>query len=496
MSIVLRMRGHWEAVDLGAAMVRTWWLPVYGAWLAIVIPIALAANVIFLAWPSVAFFLVWWLKPLYDRVVLSVVARAVFGDIPSLRATLANFKVDVLRSDLVGGLFTLRRFDLSRTFNLPVSQLEGQRGSAARNRERVLGRQSGNQASGLIIACALFETMLVLSLTAVIDLFTPAALHAETNLPAAFRYLWGGEAQLWAQLLTNALFVTAMSVVEPMFVASGFALYLNRRTTLEAWDLELGFRVMAARQAARSHAARAAAVILALALSPWIAISPNQAYAAQSDSKSVIKEILAAPEFQEHRTEQVWKAKATSSQPADSDWLQWLGRQFLSLGHAVAEIARIGIYALLAVALFLAIRYLARELPNWRMQWHTRGPRAAPPEVLFGLDVRPAALPADLAKVAARLADTDPAAALSLLYRGALATLIHRDRLSVEPGDTEGDCVRRVERWAPASLGGYFRRLVDAWSHAAYANRIPNIATVQALCADYGQHFDQPAELA
>ena len=34
----------------------------------------------------------------------------------------------------------------------------------------------------------------------------------------------------------------AMSIVEPFHVAAGFSLYLNRRTELEAWDLELAFR--------------------------------------------------------------------------------------------------------------------------------------------------------------------------------------------------------------------------------------------------------------
>ncbi len=29
---------------------------------------------------------------------------------------------------------------------------------------------------------------------------------------------------------------------EPVYVACGFSLYLNRRTVLEAWDLELVFR--------------------------------------------------------------------------------------------------------------------------------------------------------------------------------------------------------------------------------------------------------------
>ena len=34
----------------------------------------------------------------------------------------------------------------------------------------------------------------------------------------------------------------AICVVEPLYVAGGFGLYLNRRTELEAWDIEIAFR--------------------------------------------------------------------------------------------------------------------------------------------------------------------------------------------------------------------------------------------------------------
>jgi hypothetical protein len=109
--------------------------------------------------------------------------------------------------------------------------------------------------------------------------------------------------------------------------------------------------------------------------------------------------------------------------------------------------------------------------------------------VLFGLDVRPEALPEDLAQVAAAAAESDPRLALSLLYRGALATLIHRDRIDFADGDTEIGCVRRIDRAAPTPLGAYFRRLVRAWSEAAYAQRFANAASIRALCEEWQVHF-------
>jgi hypothetical protein len=41
--------------------------------------------------------------------------------------------------------------------------------------------------------------------------------------------------------LTFAYFVVVL-FLEPFYVAAGFAMYLNRRTQLEAWDIEQEFR--------------------------------------------------------------------------------------------------------------------------------------------------------------------------------------------------------------------------------------------------------------
>jgi hypothetical protein len=37
-------------------------------------------------------------------------------------------------------------------------------------------------------------------------------------------------------------YVVAVLFLEPFYVAAGFAMYLNRRAELEAWDIEQEFR--------------------------------------------------------------------------------------------------------------------------------------------------------------------------------------------------------------------------------------------------------------
>ena len=50
-----------------------------------------------------------------------------------------------------------------------------------------------------------------------------------------------------------------MSAIEPLYVACGFALYLNRRTQLEAWDIDLAFRRLRSAAAGAGQGAAGAA---------------------------------------------------------------------------------------------------------------------------------------------------------------------------------------------------------------------------------------------
>jgi hypothetical protein len=42
--------------------------------------------------------------------------------------------------------------------------------------------------------------------------------------------------------LGNLVYLLVVGLLEPFYVAAGFAMYLNRRVELEAWDIEQEFR--------------------------------------------------------------------------------------------------------------------------------------------------------------------------------------------------------------------------------------------------------------
>lgn len=488
-TIALRARTQWEAVDLGATMLRAWWRPVYGAWFAVVLPLAVVLHVVFAEHAWLALLLLWWLKPFYDRVVLHVLAQAVFGAPPRVGETLARLPAIVRSSGLAGGL-TWRRLDPVRSFNLPVRQLELQSGKQARARERLLGRRAAGQATGLLYACLTFELILILSLHLCRDLVTPAAVPSTLTFESFFRDLFGFDETPAAAIMQNAFALAAMAVVEPLYVASGFSLYLNRRTALEAWDLELAFRRMA--QDGPADARSPAAAVAVCALAALLFAPAQQAWAGEPppDSRTLIREVLAAPEFEEFRKDKVWQPRNAQPRSRADKPDTTLAEILAAIARTLSDLSRLGAYVALAVFLVFALRFLIRAAARWesgKAKAEPDGP--APPRTLFGLDVSLESLPADLAGLAAQAADRDPRFALSLLYRGALATLMHRDRVPIDAGDTEGDCLQRVQRLQAADLAAYFGRLVGAWSQTAYAGRAPDISAVRSLCEDWPRHF-------
>src|SRR5262249_11480169 len=138
---------------------------------------------------------------------------------------------------------TWRRLDPLRAFHLPVRQLEGQRGPSARSRERVLGRRAAGTI-GLLATCSMFEWVVAFALGMSIELFTPGSLETDFGRSAFLRNPFDADENEPLALLSKAFYIGAVALIEPLYVAGGFALYLNRRTSLEAWDLELSFRRM------------------------------------------------------------------------------------------------------------------------------------------------------------------------------------------------------------------------------------------------------------
>ena len=82
LTLVLRPRGGFQAADLGMGLVRANARVIWLAWLALVLPVALALNLAgwYLDMLWLAGLLLWWLKPVFERIPLYVISRAAFGE--------------------------------------------------------------------------------------------------------------------------------------------------------------------------------------------------------------------------------------------------------------------------------------------------------------------------------------------------------------------------------------------------------------------------------
>jgi hypothetical protein len=453
-ALELRPRSAWEAMDLGLAMLQRWWRQVYFP--HIVMTGATLGLALLAAWqldkPWLALVLLWWLKPAYDRLVLHVLSRAVFGEVLGTRAALGAAR-DWLASGLLMAL-TLGRLDLARSFNLPVRQLEGQRGAAARERRGVLGRRARGNAVWLTVVCLHFEAVLYWSFGTAATLLLPASGLDTRDFFDALR---SGEAWTYADVVAYA---AAILVLEPFYVAAGFALYLNRRTLLEGWDLEVALRRLAA---------RFASLLLVIGFSVMV-ITPQTAWA-QKDPKKEMAEVLKAPEFPHERDAMRWVPRNAKDEPVRP-------RGF-GLGRWVAEVARLVLWALVVAVAAYALWKLAQALPAWR-----RAPPIEPyrpPAALFGMELAPESLPADVPGMALQLLQQGRTReALALLYRGSLSRLVHERGVQLAASHTE----QEVLSLAPSP---YLQGLVDAWRACAYAQRLPAREAVAALAAGYAR---------
>jgi hypothetical protein len=513
LAVQLRPRGGWEAIDLGFQMAREWWRPIWTIWLALYVPAAVACLLIF-EHKGYAVLVLWWLKPLFDRAVLHTASRSVFGEKPSALATLRAWR-EWIGPGLIRDL-TLYRFDTARSFALPVSQLEKQRGRAGMRRRAALGRRMRSYAVWLTLACMHLELLAMYSLKAFTAMLAPAAGDLVPD-PDQFDspYAWFDSLGSWAWT-DAAYYVGAVTLAEPFYVAAGFALYLNRRAILEGWDIELALRRLDERLRSSARAIAASLTIIVPALTSigfgaLLLLGPaplhaeeegpapsrpaatcpapegwHQALSEPTPARQAADAVFESPEFSRHKEITRWRYLGDDAERKNQP-RPGFGEFWRNLSLLLGEIGEKAIWLLAAFLVVLALYHLRRFVPQWLARENLR---YRPPAALFGLDVTPESLPEDIAGAAAALAgEGRMREALSLLYRGTLSALVHRREIALGAGDTENDCLRAVRQKLPQQTAEYFGSLVRAWQDVAWAARQPDAARIDALCREWDAHF-------
>lgn len=227
-----------------------------------------------------------------------------------------------------------------------------------------------------------------------------------------------------------------------------------------------------------------AETVLHTPTSPPVSQPPSYAAKLRSDAEAVLK----GPDF--HQLE-------SGTQPVPRPWLKkWLSREkkeeetttapnFSGMAKILKILVVVTLILLLLWLLWRGYQWLAPQLGSeqkLRRHGHIREAESqALPEN--------AALPERISDTAARAWQAgDASAALSLLYRGAVAALASRHALSLPSGATEGDYQRLLRRSGRHELASGFNAIAEAWIAQAYANRRP--ADFSRLLQVYRQHFE------
>jgi hypothetical protein len=240
----IRLRSSWEAVDLGFTMVQRWWRSIYPPLIIFNLLIFLLAVLLVPAqYYLYVMLFFWWVKPYSHRLILHILSQKLFNNDLSTGQALRDIPA-IFRGNIFGAI-TFRRFSFSRGFNLPLWQLEKIKGKARAKRQDLLLGAVHSEAIWLTIGLFLIEIILTFSLLGLFLLFVP-----ESHFESFTRHFFTPELGLvegWVTLVISAFYIAVTLLIEPFYIAANFALYINRRTQLEAWDIELSFRKMAAR---------------------------------------------------------------------------------------------------------------------------------------------------------------------------------------------------------------------------------------------------------
>lgn len=494
-AIVLRPRRPRETLDLGVAMFRRWWRPIMLAWLFTGLPVALLVSFVAQSfwWTALVLLL---LEPAFERVTLFVISRAIFGSVPDPGSC-----VRALPKVWGSSLFTTylgHRISTVRTVIAPVSQLEGLRGSARRQREALLARRLGGAPLAMSLALRLIQLALVLAAVALLTLFVPAEHMPDPDELLELRA--AGELG-WLPWFVLASWIVAHGFTTALGAVCGFALYIQRRTDLEGWDVEVAFRRIAERLTRRrpdvlTRAGAALLVCLSVALGGRAEAAPGPATAEQPSAsqgeqdtrspKDVVAEVLAHPDFEtsEQRTE--WRLPFERDD--ESGAAPWGAGVLAALLEVVLWAAVVGLGA-------VALYHLARSAGWIQVTAVAPKPALSPVHAVLGLDVRPESLPADVPGTVLGLwGGGAHAEAIGLLYRATLARLAQRDGVEFAASDTERDCQRRAQDALPVERSkeklAALADTTSAWLLTAYSDQRPRDEEVARLCREWSTHFD------
>ncbi|MCO7224677.1 hypothetical protein [Pleionea sp. CnH1-48] len=511
MTAKVRPRSGWEALALGFRMAHHHWRSLWGIWFAVTLIPVLLPLIFF---PEYGFWIIvgfWWLKPLWERPLLHFTSRALFGEYPSIKDTLKS---------LPGYFFvqwfptlTYRRLGFTRSMDAAVIQLEGLSGQRRSRRIQTLHMQASGAGSWLTLLLFFLHFVVYFNLVLMVIWFVPEhylewllkqlgnklALESDGIFTLVRELIWT-DTVMAVQVSQVLIHYLVISFISPFYVTGGFALYINQRTILEAWDIELTFKQLRQRidekEKKRKKSALIASCCLALVLS--VGIAPGDSLAEEPEvekvsieheqAKQTIEEIIESEAFNKTVTKKRHFFDfdvEEDKEIADLSGFSGFGKSLAFIFEILLWCGAFGLIVWLIVK-FSESKYLSSSFKRGKK-------KKAKPDVLFGLEINEESLPDSPADEAWTLwQQGECRAAMSLLYRATLFQLIESHHCEFEDGYTELECVRIVDSVVDKNVASFFSELTQSWRVFAYAHQPPGNSLMQSLCLRWNGMFLTP----
>jgi hypothetical protein len=472
-ALALRRRGGWEAADAGILL---WRKNFFHFILIFALPVWVTAFALRLVPENfhwVSWLGLWWLKPLFDRLVLHVISVRFFTDKEESPRLMQGLGGDVIRG-LLGDL-TWRRFSPARAAGMPLRILE-------RLKAKQYRRRKGTLAAGGINFC-----VLVTALCLVLEWFLLGSeivffrMAVEMFIPNLFETLT--ENYIDTEIFIFAAYCFNYILIESIYVCMGFCIYINSRVEVEGWDIQLLFRRFSgvkvvlllccfflffsppAVSAETPDSEAGMEVLEDVQDEPQKNYFPESFIPAESIPMETLKEILDSDDF--GGTKESWGIRLKNQDEKDIDTpdidlAPWAKR----IKEIFAFILRLLVILIIAAgAVFVIIRLLKLRkfsVPYLRKKGRFReNPMVSPED------------PARLFEKAEELYSSgEVREAWAFCLRGAITALARRRKISFPPDATEYGCLALVGSAAP-DLAGAFGELVGTWVNLAYGAKAP-----------------------
>lgn len=254
LTVNVRPLTSYQAIDVGMMMARHWFMSLWSLWWRRMLPVFI--GVVMVLWALYFFkvldntsetnlsfwvgLVLWWVKPYAEVPSVVYLSQKLFD--PTYTPEQAWQQVRQLPTKHTLLLLTRHRITLRRQILMPILLLEQQDQAHMKARLRILSQSQGSGITWHTMVFSFLEILCYLGLIVLVVQLIPKGMIDDSQW-----LTWLKNAPLWLSIVSYAISMLVVSVASPFYIASGFGLYICKRSLLEGWDIELKFRKLAQR---------------------------------------------------------------------------------------------------------------------------------------------------------------------------------------------------------------------------------------------------------